>query len=324
MCINTAYKADLAVDLLIVDEAHKTLSPEFRKVYTNIKHDKLCLLTATLPESGEYREFVDIISPIVYSKKLKDARKHEGLVADFRLYNLGVNLPKYGQHTYDAFSNMLDEAMIKLSQYRKKVKFLQSYSSVFDIAKAASKGLPYDETDVQLVEHYKDIVKYGKQFWFAMSKRRQTVQANDEKIIAASTIIARHPNRQWLIFCSTKKYAERVAKALGGKVYHSGMSTEDRETVLEGFANQEFSKLVSVKALLEGIDIPEVDGALALGFDSVEIDSTQSIGRIIRWKPFKDAIFVNVYSNNTQEKEWARKRTLGLEPIWVTQVMQII
>ena len=66
MCYQSAYKMiGRHYDVVICDEIHLGLSPEYRKFFDNNIFDRLLCMTATLPEEYEYKELLLEIAPIV-------------------------------------------------------------------------------------------------------------------------------------------------------------------------------------------------------------------------------------------------------------------
>jgi superfamily II DNA or RNA helicase len=67
MCYQSAYKLKgNHYDIVVCDEIHLGLSPEYRKFFENNTYKRLLCMTATLPEDLEYKELLDTISPITY------------------------------------------------------------------------------------------------------------------------------------------------------------------------------------------------------------------------------------------------------------------
>ena len=66
LCYQSAYKMiGRHYDVVICDEIHLGLSPEYRKFFDNNIFDRLLCMTATLPEEYEYKELLLEIAPIV-------------------------------------------------------------------------------------------------------------------------------------------------------------------------------------------------------------------------------------------------------------------
>lgn len=98
-CVQSLYKEDHFTDLLIVDEVHTALSPEYRKVFENTDYKFLLCLTATPPHEDEYLELLNTIAPIVYSVTLQEAVKM-GLISPFKVYNVPIKLTNSERFMY--------------------------------------------------------------------------------------------------------------------------------------------------------------------------------------------------------------------------------
>ena len=59
LCYQSAYKLqNQHYDIVVCDEIHLGLSPEYRKFFDNNTYDSLICMTATLPEEPEYRKIL--------------------------------------------------------------------------------------------------------------------------------------------------------------------------------------------------------------------------------------------------------------------------
>jgi len=309
MCINSAYKASGSYDLLIVDECHRSVSESFRAVYTNVQYKKLLCLTATLPEKN--LEVLENIAPLVYSKSISDVYGNEEIVSNYFVYNYVVDMDRVTASKYKIFSDLFMEATIKLSKLK-----TDEFKSIYDVAKHYSKS--YEKSE---------IVRYSKQYWSAMSMRRRVLQNNLSKIKVAHDIVSSlGSHRKWIIVCGTIEYAKMLYTVLGDNtlIYHSGMSTKEKEEALANFRNGTYSKIVAVKALNEGIDVPEADSLLVVSGDSTELEATQLCGRVIRARHGKTAVMINLSTINTVEEKWKNKRSSQFNPKWINQVSQIV
>jgi len=98
-------------------------------------------------------------------------------------------------------------------------------------------------------------------------------------------------------------------------IYHHKMKDKDRENALIDFENNKFNILIAVDALNAGLNVPEVDGAICVAGVSTELVATQQLGRVLRFKPNKKALFINLYSKNTVEETWVSKKIKNLPKI---------
>lgn len=86
------------------------------------------------------------------------------------------------------------------------------------------------------------------------------------------------------------------------------MSTKDREENIRRFVSKETNILLSVSALNQGLNIPDIDAALCISYDSTPITFQQQVGRASRLQGNKVATFVNLYYGGTQEENWLTKK----------------
>lgn len=274
-------------------------------------------LTATVPDEEEYVEFLGEVSPVVYAKSLLEV-VDRGILPRFNIYNLEVAMDKSMAGKYKAFDNVFNTSLIKLDRMRSEDPNLSSrYRNVFDLAKAEQ----YSDD--------KELKGLCKQYWGSMQLRKLVVYNNLAKIGVAKEIIDKFgPYRKWLLFTKSIKFAEALRAVVGGRVYHSKMKMKTRETTLQSFKDGEFNLLIAVDALNEGVNLPDVDGAICLSGVSTSLTNTQQTGRILRFKEGKaKPIFVNLYTRNSVEKNWVDAKTVGagLKSVtkWVENISQI-
>lgn len=298
-CINTAYKFDKTYDLLIVDEIHKSLSPEFIKLYSNIKHKYLLGLTATEPSHREdYTQLLNQICPVVYHRSLKEAVEY-GILTDFTIYNVGVKFTKKEQFLYKKFDKAFHDAKEAIHAISFKYG-MQTDKTIFDIAS----------------EHRTKpdslLFKAAKSFWSSMTLRKWVCYNAENKAQTCIDIIKEHPNRRWIIFSTSTKFVDALYERLDNAVkFHSKMKKKEKEAALETFAQDPSKKvLISAMALNQGYNLPNIDGAICASGTSVELTNIQQLGRSLRKASNKsDAIFVNLYVPDTQEEKWVRSKT---------------
>lgn len=177
LCIQSAYKLEAEYDLVIIDEVHRSLSPEYRKVFQNIKTKNLICLTATLPEDLEYKDFLNSVCPVVYVKTLSEVVEDK-IISEFTIYNLELPLSPKVAGKYKIFDSQFHEGTIELSALRSKNELYKfRYASIFDMAKD---GINSDD---------KDLKRAAKKYWGGMQMRKNIVYSNPNKLIYARQII---------------------------------------------------------------------------------------------------------------------------------------
>lgn len=340
MCIKSAYKVDKHYDLLIVDEAHTTLSPEYRQVYSSITYNQVLCLTATMPEKIEYQEFLTSIAPVVYTKTLDEVQEQGGILAEYKMYNLEINFNRQDRSRYKIFDGQFKEAQMELTLLKKKHSKIL-LESTFDIARkySALKNITLYLDAIKLYKDYeeryqeyaafsadvKEIVKYSKQYWSGMTMRKWTCYESTSKLDVVINIMKRFPNKKWIIFNKSIKFAERLAKLIPNSlIYHSKMKPKDREDVLAKYREDTHRVLIAVDALNAGLDIPSADAAITVSGVSTELVGVQTLGRIIRFVPGKTALFINLFTKDTVEESWTKNRTESFKNcVWVNNLMSI-
>jgi len=102
VCIQTAYKwTDHEYDLVICDEVHNYLSEEYFKFFQNNTCTRVLGLSASI--NYEQRVMLNKIAPVVDAITTNTARKL-GLVSDFKIINLGIELTEEERKSYDHYS----------------------------------------------------------------------------------------------------------------------------------------------------------------------------------------------------------------------------
>ena len=103
--------------------------------------------------------------------------------------------------------------------------------------------------------------------------------------------------RRAIVFAPSKQAAHDLAAALNGVTVFGDLSTPARQARLTAFRAGEVDVLVTVRALLEGTDLPECDTVvLAAPFGSY-VSYAQAVGRALRPAPDKRALILDYAVN---------------------------
>lgn len=293
-CIQTAYKNQDKWDLVILDELHMMLGEEFKKSL-KIPTKKLLGLTATAPFHNEDKmNLLEEYCPIIYTKSISDAIK-EGLASPFVIINLECKFDKSERAKYKFWEKKFNHTYGKIGDWleKNKDKLKGVYVNAFDIA-----------IEVAKIKGHK-LYKTAKEMWMSMNRRKYVCYNAKSKIEAVKKIIRIYPNRKWIIFCQTIASANRIAEELGDEaiLYHS--KNNSKEVKLGG----KVRVIVSVKGLIAGLNIPELNSAIAVSYDSVRGNFDQSVGRICRFVEGKMGLYINLVVPSTQEEKWLKSRT---------------
>lgn len=304
VCLQTAYKIKDFFDIQVIDECHNALSAEYSSVFTNIKSDALLCLSAKIKEDSK-SELLNSFAPVVHETTVKTALELK-LISEFQVYNLAVELNEQEKETYQKndskYETICNEFGGKFNAFNRAKRHL------FDYNQPLLRKLALD--------------------YFSVVRQRKSICDNAKnKYSAVLDIYSKFGHRKILIFSQNIKTALAIKKLIGNEceVYHSKQTKQQRAVILEKFNKGTISVLSSVKALNEGLDVPDCSLAINFARDSSSLVNVQKIGRICRrTDDYKLALFINLYTENTKEIEWLNKSLDSVLNInWVKNIDEI-
>jgi len=86
--------------------------------------------------------------------------------------------------------------------------------------------------------------------------------------------------------------------------YHS---KKKDDSAITNFSSGEAAILGAVNALNEGVNLPNVDLIVVMGFNSNSRHTVQRIGRGIRYRPNHTTRVIMLYSAGTKDEEWCHQ-----------------
>lgn len=279
--------AGKVIDLLILDEGHN-ITPNNAEVFSQNKIHKCMVLTATPPKpiNDTYKEKIQLLERL----KLKtifeyplDQAVNDGLVAPYEIRIVECRLDD-------------------------KQKYI----------KAGSKAKPFYQTEKQRYDYLTKLVrtlqfKQSDAAQWKILERMRFIKTLKSKTEIARRIIQKHieDGERYIIFCGS---IERANDLCGPAVYHSKVS----DAALTAFINQELDVLGVVDALNEGINVPNVNGAVVAQIASNEKDITQQIGRTIRLRANHKSIIWICVVMDTIDEDWMKKALKEFDPSRIT------
>ena len=168
------------------------------------------------------------------------------------------------------------------------------------------------------------LTEAGNYFYY-LRERKQFLNTNAVKLNMVEQLFKTF-NRKMVVFSESNAFADAVAERIGDKAfaYHSGTASKKRRNEqLESFKNnKQYSLLSAVKALEEGLDIPDLEMAIIVSGNATIRQYIQRIGRSLRTQPGKTAIIINLYIHGTQDEQWLRRRQFNNDTntCWVENV----
>lgn len=266
--------------MLIVDEAHRAGSPKFSAVLDTPARFRLGLSATPereeVDEDGEPIDFDEQVvgrklGRVVYQFGLKQARL-AGWLPEFSLQHHAVGLLADERARYEAISRQVDEAEDELrilGGEPGRARQLSTRRS--DLGTAAKRW-------VALTANRKDLL-------YRASERNRVAAALVQQAFADRPAT---PPRVILFHervVEATALRDLLAVSLPGVrvvLEHSGLHPRDRQDALAQFTSGAAPVLVSVKSLIEGIDVPAADTGISVASTASVRQRVQSLGRILR------------------------------------------
>jgi superfamily II DNA or RNA helicase len=296
ICYQSAYKLqNQHYTIVVCDEIHLGLSPEYRKFFENNSWDKLLCMTATPPEEIEYKEYLYKIAPLAYRISL-DECVALGLVSPYEVVCHPLKLNTEEQEQYKKANNTFVYAKYNLGQ--------------FDAFNQAQYILANKNSTPQEKQ-------YATMFYRAIRQRKAVVDHALEKVEELQKIVINNVGEKILVFGGSNAFTDTLAEATCclSTVYHSGKTKKQKKEALEDFRSGDKPVLCSTKALNQGFDVEDATMAVICGLTSKGLTMIQRVGRIIRYQEGKIGKIIILYVKDSQEEKWLRNSVKSLDNV---------
>lgn len=307
VCYQSAYKLiNEHYDVVVCDEIHLGLSPEYRKFFTNNTWDRLLCMTATLPEESEYQEVLMELAQTVYHISL-DECVNLGLVSPYQVICVPIELNIDEKQSYKKANNTFVYAKYNLGQFDAFDRANYIMGPGKNTATSEEKG-------------------YAAQFYRSIRARKAVVDHAIGKVEALQKLVIRHVGEKLLVFGGSNEFTNQLADATDplSTVYHSGKTKKQREKALEDFREGNKPVLCSTKALNQGFDVADATMAVICGLTSKGLTMIQRVGRIIRFQEGKSGKIICLYVKDSQEEKWLKNSVKSLNNvIWVNNLNKV-
>jgi RNA polymerase primary sigma factor len=101
--------------------------------------------------------------------------------------------------------------------------------------------------------------------------------------------------------------------------HHSGLSSDERDLIMEQFAHGQLRVLSSVQTLEEGVDVPDADLAIIVASSKQRRQMIQRMGRVMRRKDdARDARFIILFVKDTEEDP-----RRGAQELFVDELLEV-
>jgi superfamily II DNA or RNA helicase len=263
-------------EVAILDEVHHYLSEKNIQLLKRNNFLKILALSATA-QREDRKSYEEFGLKVIFSYKQKEAID-DNVLCSYDIINVGVELD--------------EEEKKKYVKHDSKIKELsKKFTSLDDIFRGP---FSFDKLHMRR----------------AINKRKEIIHNAFAKISAARDIISLRTDHKIIVFSEYIETAQSLGLMLDGlkipyAIYHSRI--KDRALLLEGFKNNAYNILITVKALDEGLDVPETDIGIIIAGTKTERQIIQRLGRILRKKETVAQIF-QLYVKDTVDADYMRKR----------------
>jgi len=296
VCYQSAYKLkDNHYNIVVCDEVHLGLSPEYRKFFENNTYDRLLCMTATLPEENEYKLHLFKLAPTVYRISL-DQCVAMGLVSPYDIVCVPIKLTDEEQKEYKSINKKFVYWKYQLGQF-----------GAFDAAKAIMANKNASAKDKQA----------AARFYACIRDRKKIVDFASNKVAQLQKLVIQNLDSKMLVFGGANAFTDTLCDATQpfSVSYHSGKTKKQRENALLDFKEGNKNVLCSTKALNQGLDVPDASVGVVCGLTSKALPMIQRIGRLIRFQEDKKGKIYILYVKDSQEEKWLKSSVKGLKNI---------
>jgi superfamily II DNA or RNA helicase len=266
--------------MLIVDECHRAGAPKFKRVLETRAGFRLGLSATPdreeLGDDGERLTYDEQavglgLGGVVFSFGLKEARL-AGWLPVFKLHHHAVTLLPEERSRYEAMSRQVDDAADEIRALGGETARArqQAARGAQDLAVASRRW-------VTLTAQRKDLL-------YRASERGRVAGRIAVQLFDRVDVFPR-----MLLFHERVDGAERLWRYLTDALphvhvvlEHSRLSARMRRQALADFASGRAPILVSVKSLIEGIDVPAADTGVSVASSASVRQRVQALGRVLR------------------------------------------
>jgi superfamily II DNA or RNA helicase len=277
--------------LLIVDECHRSGAESFSKIF-DADFDFSLGLSATPERSdeGELEFIYPRIGPKIFEYSLLQALD-DRVLSDLTALNLYVDFSPSERSKWERNQTDFSQAFAAFCRAHPSIK--SGSPRLFDeISKLAKDDDPHARKIVKLLAGRKALINGSRQRARCAWEALGWIHATGKKAIIFHETIG-----------SAQESLEAL-QALGARAVleHSALSDEKRQVAIKNFRSGRSRILVTVKALDEGLDVPEAEIALIVSGSRSHRQRIQRIGRILRSSENKHARVITILVSGTPEE----------------------
>jgi superfamily II DNA or RNA helicase len=256
--------------LLVVDECHRAGAPAYSEALVEAFDYRLGLsATPQRPYDPQGTQtLLDYFEGIAYRYELREA-VDEGHLADYEYHLHSTYLTEREQQAYDDLNGQLNLVIAEIEDAFEDPPGMENLGELLALLRS--------EGAEELAEEMQDL----------LFSRARIVKNARGKIDVFEDLTDRLSDKKTLVFAEEIDFAEQLARrssdqGLRTLVYHSGMGDDERDRTLSTYRQMEAGVLVTVRALDEGLDVPDADAAVLAASSTSERQHVQRRGRVLR------------------------------------------
>jgi len=301
VCIQTAYKyVGEHYDLVIADEIHNYISPEYFNFFANNHSPRILGLSAYIDPIK--LRLLTAVAPICAKVSTAEASKL-GLISEYKIYNIPLKLSGIEKRSYTHANNNFNRLF---TLFDKDLKLMYACMKPATYNKfLQQKGMSIDDENKT----------FPYQCNAAMAKRKKLLYNASAKVTAVQQLCDMYPERKTIIFSQTIDFADKVTEELGDTCvsFHSKIGKKARSANLDKLIDNrtKVTRISTAKALNEGMNVPDISMAIIASGTSKVKDLIQRIGRTVRWEEGKQALIFHLYIEGSQEEKWVNSAQDG-------------
>jgi superfamily II DNA or RNA helicase len=264
--------------MLVVDECHRAGAPTFSRVLTTPARYRMGLSAtpardevdeAGLPLEFDRQVVGQRLGQVVFQFGLREARE-VGWLPEYTVHHHGVHLTEQEAREYEQLGRKVNDAADRLTA--SGIQTSQAWHLATRGGELAA-----------LAQSYIGALAVRKDFLYRASERGRVAARIVEQAFR------RQPQPRMLLFHERVSEATSLFRELRERLpeapialEHSELPAPARRNALTRFRSGDAKVLVSVKTLVEGIDVPDADVGISVASSSSVRQRIQTLGRVLR------------------------------------------
>ena len=304
-CYQSVYKwVGKYHDMVVADEIHDSLTPEYFKYYKNNRYTHLLGLSATIDKNTVFKyadgseytkiELLNEIAPICFTYNIKDGQEH----GTSRKLIISV----IEQELDDRVKCIPVKYKSKLG---KQEEFYQTEKKAYDYCHQRYVQSMYSDSD------------FLKRYW--MNKRNTLIYNLPSKVQTIISLLQVCDFEKTIVFGNSLEQLNKICPTVSSK-----HKADVNKQLIDDFNNGKLNTIGSFKMLKQGVNLKDLNNVILHSYYSVEKDFIQRVGRM-RNKDTPGNVIVLV-TKSTQEWSWLNKllETIKVEYTVYTSIKDYI